>query len=161
MIFRCHVFALARILLCINSGISGRHFPKECGGMPFPGPHAQTLHARAATVQHLMQLGCTSFPHTVCISSYQYMTMIMFDYESQPVGLAKVIDASEGSLGGPGGHVPGGNWVTVGFNPPWSAFRGLERKLRCAPKHCFLHSFLLTSVSGLCEKRGNTRIFGC
>ena len=29
------------------------------------------------------------------------------------------------------------------------------------PKHCFVHVFLLTSISGLCEKRGNTRIFGC
>ena len=60
-------------------------------------------------------------------------------YESQPVGLAEVIDASEASLGGQSGkngckqgqvggdngfwscaffqgHVPGGNWVTVGFN---------------------------------------------
>ena len=43
---------------------------------------------------------------------------MFFLNENQPGGLAKVIDASEASLGGPGaeGHVPGGNWVTVGFN---------------------------------------------
>ena len=67
-------------------------------------------------------------------------------YESQPVGLAEVIDASEASLGGQSGknrckqgqvgwflilcvfqgHVPGGNWVTVGFNPPGPQFWGVR-----------------------------------
>ena len=71
-------------------------------------------------------------------------------YESQPVGLAEVIDASEASLGGQSGknrckqgqvgwflilcvfqgHVPGGNWVTVGFNPLVRSFGGSEGKLR-------------------------------
>jgi len=75
--------------------------------------------------------------------------------------LAEVIDASEASLGGPGGagkmdvnsvrwwgqwflilcvfqgHVPCGNWMTVEFNPPWSAVLVGQGKLRCAPNTVF------------------------
>ena len=35
---------------------------------------------------------------------YKYMCVYIHYYESQPVGLAEVIDASEASLGGPGGR---------------------------------------------------------
>ena len=36
-----------------------------------------------------------------------------------------------------------------------------EAEAQMCPKYCFLHIFLLSSVLGLCKKRGNTRIFGC
>ena len=58
------------------------------------------------------------------------------------------------------GHVPGGNWVTVGFNPPLvRIFGGLERKLRCAQNIVFLHVFLLSSVLGLAKNVENLGFF--
>ena len=41
------------------------------------------------------------------IKHLQLDASISFFYESQPVGLAEVIDASEASLGGPGGGQSG------------------------------------------------------
>ena len=41
------------------------------------------------------------------------------------------------------GHVPGGNWVTVGFSPLVRIFGGLERKLRCAQNIVFYRFFCL------------------
>ena len=41
------------------------------------------------------------------------------------------------------GHVPGGNWVTLGFNPPGPHFWGVIAEAQMCPKHCFLHVFCL------------------
>ena len=55
---------------------------------------------------HLSHECCTSLSLIYWMTSHynNIMYVYIIYYESQPVGLAEVIDASEASLGGPGGR---------------------------------------------------------
>ena len=78
------------------------HLENEEVGLVFrPGVKNCILKAKLGS---FLALGKRDFIYIYCYYHYCYFYYYYYYYESQPVGLAEVISASEASLGGPGGR---------------------------------------------------------